>query len=503
MIAKNMICVRKISGRRRREKSSKHVGSVNLNGKKTGALCVFLGLVGLMAAGCIAYKPKPITAATVMGDFEARRLDAPDLRDFLQARQGVKEWPPKAWDLHALTLAAFYYNPDLDVARAQWGTARAGRITAGESPNPTLGLLMGYNSTTPVSEITPWIPEASLEIPIETAGKRGYRIDQARHFSEAARLNIWTAAWNVRSRLRQAYLDLYSARETDLLIARQLAIQTENVKILEAQLAVGEASPADVTQTRLALDAGRLTAIDAANQAAAARVRLASAVGVPAAALDGIAVSFDGLAQIKAELPALEIRRRALINRTDILGALSEYEAAQSSLRLEIAKQYPDINLGPGFQLDQTDAKWTLGLSLILQLLSRNKGPIAEADARRTEAAAKFLALQAKVIGDLESALTATRSAADKAKAVDDMLADLRKREAAAQARYALGDISKLELLGLQLELASSALARLDAVVKAQQAVGDLENAMQSPLDIKEWVLETPVRTSGQAKERK
>ena len=230
---------------------------MNLNGKKTGALCVSLGFIGLLAAGCIAYKPKPITAAAVMGDFEARRLDAPDLKDFLQARQAEKEWPPKAWDLHPLTLAAFYYNPDLDLARAQWGTAQAGRITAGESPNPTLGLLMGYNATSPVSEVTPWIPEAALEIPIETAGKRGYRIDPSRRLSEAARLNIWTAAWDVRSRLRQAHLDLYGARETDILIARQLAIQTENVRILEAQLALGEAAPADITQARLALSAGR------------------------------------------------------------------------------------------------------------------------------------------------------------------------------------------------------------------------------------------------------
>jgi hypothetical protein len=83
------------------------------------------------------------------------------------------------------------------------------------------------------------------------------------------------------------------------------------------------------------------------------------------------------------------------------------------------------------------------------------------------------------------------------------MLANLRKQEAAGQARYAVGDISKLELLGLQLELSASAVARLDALVKAQQAAGDLENAMQSPLDIKEWVLETPGRTPAQAKERK
>jgi cobalt-zinc-cadmium efflux system outer membrane protein len=464
---------------------------------------VVLGLIGLVTSGCVAYKPQPITASAVMGDFEARRLDAPELKNFLQSRQGVKDWPPKTWDLHALTLAAFYYNPDLDVARAQWGIAQAGRITAGEILNPTLSLLMGYNGTSPVSEVTPWIPEFSLEIPIETAGKRGYRIDQARHASEAARLNILSAAWSVRSQLRQAVLELYSARETDALLARQLAIQAENVKILEAQLGVGEVSAAEVTTARLALDAGRLAAIDAANQAAAARVRLAGAIGVPSAALEEIDLAFDGLLQVRPDLPALEVRRRAMVNRADILGALAEYDAAQSALRLEIAKQYPDIALGPGFQLDQTDAKWTLGLSLVLPLLSRNKGPIAEAEARRTESAAKFLALQAGVIGDLESALTATRSAAEKLKATDDMLANFRKQEAAAQARYALGDISKLELLGLQLELSAGAMARLDALVKAQQAVGDLENAMQSPLDIKEWILETPGRTPAQAKERR
>ena len=378
----------------------------------SGAFCIGLGILGLATAGCVAYVPKPITASAVMGDFETRRLDAPELKDFLQARQGVKDWPPKAWDLHALTLAAFYYNPDLDVARAQWGVAQAGRITAGELPNPTLGLLMGYNSTSPVSEVTPWIPEASLEIPIETAGKRGYRIEGARQASEAARLNILSTAWTVRSRLRQALLDLYAAAETDVLLARQLAAQIENVRILEAQLAAGEASPAEVTTARLALDAGRIAAVDAAAQAAAARVRVAGAIGLPSSALEGAAFAFDSLIQASGGLPALEARRRALVSRADILGALAEYDAAQAALRLEIAKQYPDLALGPGFQLDQTDAKWSLGLSLILPLLSRNKGPIAEAEARRTEAGAKFLALQAGVINDLEAALAAARSSA-------------------------------------------------------------------------------------------
>jgi len=53
-----------------------------------------------------------------------------------------------------------------------------------------------------------------------------------------------------------------------------------------------------------------------------------------------------------------------------------------------------------------------------------------------------------------------------------------------------------LELLGVQSELVTSALARLDAIAKAQEAVGQLEDAMQSPLDLEPWTLEAPTRAT-------
>ncbi len=464
---------------------------------------LFLGFIVLLAANCARFQPRPISSARTLDDFEARRLDAPEVIDYLQSKPGIGEWPPPSWDLRSLTLTAMFYHPDLDVARAQWGVAQAGRITAGERPNPTASVLMGYNSTTPVQEITPWIPEAALEIPVETAGKRGYRIAQARHLSEAARLNILSVAWEVRSRLRQAFLDLFAARQTESLLNTQQSLQSESLRILEAQWAVGEASLYDVTQTRIALDNTRLALLEAAKQSSQALVKLAGAIGLPAKSLADVALSFEEFLNVRADIPQDEVRRRALLNRADILGGLSEYEASQSALQLEIAKQYPDINIGPGYQLDQTDSKWTLALSLVLPVFSRNKGPIAEAEARRTETAARFLALQAKVIGEIESAVAACQFAVDKAKTANELQKSLKEQEAAAKARYELGEISKFELLSVQLELASSALARLDALVKAQQAIGELEDAMQSPLDLKDWLMEPQRKSLGQAKERK
>ncbi len=464
-----------------------------------------LGLAVVMAAAgaCVRYHARPIEPAKAMEEFEARRLEARELGDFLVRSGEVKEWPPAAWDLKALTLAALYYHPDMDIARAQFGAARGGVVTAGERPNPTLGLLTGFNSTTPRSEMAPWIPEVSLDIPIEVAGKRGIRIAQARKLAEAARWDVLTTAWEVRSRLSGALLEVWSAGEKATLLSEQEKLQAETVRLLEVQKDAGEASVYDLTQARVALDNARLAAVEGVRAGEEAMAHLASALGLPRRALDGVRLSFDAFRAISPDIPAGEVRHHALLNRSDILAALAAYAASEAALRLEIAKQYPDLHLGPDYQLDQTNSKWTLGLSFELPILSRNRGPIAEAKARREESAARFLAVQSQAIGELDAAVEDCRAAVLKAGAAEDLLANLTVQERAARARRELGEISGLEFLGVRLELNAGAQARLEALVQAQEAVGRLENAAQSPLDVRDWITTMPPAQAGPVKERK
>ena len=180
-------------------------------------------------------------------------------------------------------------------------------------------------------------------------GKRGYRIAQAAHLSDAARFNLASTAWQVRSRVRKSLLALYAAGESEALLKKQEALQAESVRLLEAQLQAGAVSPFEVTQSRVALNQTRFAVHDAEKQAATARVQLAEALGVPLAALDGVALSFDDFKQFPGDVPDAVARRQALLNRADILGALAEYAATQSALQLEIAKQYPNIHLNPGY----------------------------------------------------------------------------------------------------------------------------------------------------------
>jgi cobalt-zinc-cadmium efflux system outer membrane protein len=462
-----------------------------------------LTLVLALAFSCVRYHPRPIAPIKAMADFEARRLDSSELGTFLVANKEVESWPPARWDLKSLTLAALYYHPDMDIARAQWGVARGGRITAGERPNPILNPVMGYNTTSPTSEVTPWIPEVALELSLETAGKRGIRIAEARHLAEAARWQILSTAWSVRSRMRGTLLEVYAAGEMEGLLVGQEKLQAEFVRILELQRDAGEVSTYDLTQARVALDASRLAAIEAARVKEQALARLAGALGLARQALEGVAISFDAFRDLKPDLPSDDIRRHAVLNRSDILAALAEYEARQSALKLEIAKQYPDITLGPDYQLDQTDSKWTIGLGLVLPILSRNRGPIAEALASREESAARFMALQSQVIGELDAAIEDCRAAVLKSRAANDLVANLAGQERAARAQRELGEISPLEFLGIQLELNAAARARLEAMTQAQEAVGRLENAAQSPLDVKDWITTMSREPAGPEKERK
>jgi outer membrane protein, heavy metal efflux system len=447
---------------------------------------VLLGMLAVLA-GCANFQAKPIPLDQPALAFEARTLESLGLKQFLEAnlQHKLKLWPPRAWDLALLTLTALYYHPDLDVARAEWGTAEAGIITAGQRPNPALRFSPSFVPNAE-SGVLPWVLGLNLDIPIETAGKRSYRLEQARHLSEAARLNIGTVAWRVRSRLRTSLLNLYVAERTEAILSRQIAVQEALVKVLEQRLAVGELSQPVVTQAHLALNQQRLSLKEAQKQGAEARVQVAEAIGVAVSALARVPIAFDTLEQPPASqaLSTAEVRRQALTNRTDILKGLADYAATQAALQLEIARQYPDLHLGPGYTFEVGEHRWTLfGVSLILPVLHQNQGPIAEAEARRRETAARFNALQAQVIGEIDRTLASTHAALEKFSTAEALLSSQARQLRSAQASFELGQSDRLALLSQQVEYETAQLSRLEALIKAHQSFGQLEDAVQRPLD--------------------
>jgi outer membrane protein TolC len=405
-----------------------------------------------LLAGCAHFQPQPLSPEKTAAQLESRRLDDVGLKKFLDQNldRELNTWPETNWDLPELTLVAFYYHPSLEVARAQW------------------------------------IVAVTLDWPIETAGKRGKRIAEAKALSESARWNFVSAAWQIRSGVRASLLDLKIAERRTVLLQQEFAAQTGIVRLLEQRFDAGAISRPELTAAQIALNKTQQDLSDAQSKQAEARSRLAEALGLVEAALNGENLNFDFSLPDALPLTSAEARRVALRSRADILAALADYAAAEADLRLEIAKQYPDLHLGPGYAWNSGNAgdnQWSLGLTLELPILDQNQGPIAEAEARRKLAAAKFMELQSQVIGEIDRAVAGFRVAREQLQTGNELLAAEQRQQQSAEAQLQAGAGDQLDSLNAQLELSNAQLAQLDNQTKLQAAFGALEDALQRPGD--------------------
>jgi outer membrane protein TolC len=433
-------------------------------------------MAALLAAGaltgCVKYHPRPLDPPRSEQQFRARTLADPGLRSFVQRT----DWPPARLSLNDLSAAALYFNSDLDITRAQLRTAQAAVVTAQGRPNPSLSVGGGWTNAPESPLVFHFDPAFTLE----TAGKRGWRVLESEKLAEAARIQVVETAWRVRSRVRAAWLDyLIALRSLDVL-RNERNVRTETAAIWEKRLSVGEAARPDVNIARTALISVEVEAKAAETAVSESRAALAAVIGLPSLP----DIDTQTLLTPPVALQLWEVQTAGLLHRADIRGSLLEYAAAEAKLHLEIANQYPDVQLNPSYGFDEGHHKIAFGPSFNIPVFNRNRGPIAEAEARRAEAEARFNALQAKAIGEMEIALARYNGALAELTDIQQRLLRIQQaREAAMRRAFEAGEEDRLVLAGVRVEGAVVARARLDALRRTESALGALEDAVQQPLE--------------------
>ncbi|QAY86182.1 TolC family protein [Pseudomonas arsenicoxydans] len=433
--------------------------------------------VVVLLTGCASYQPQPLAPQKMMAAYEERSLTNPELQRFIAAH-----YPNTTvlWDLNTLTLAANYYSPELDAVRARFASGEAATETAKQRPNPSLSLPLQYAD----QPIKPWTYGLALDIPIETFGKRGYRVAQAQQLSDAARLNIGQTAWQIRSHLRSALLDFYAASQHHAIIERQADIQQNIVTMLQKQLSLGSTSTFELSQEQIILERDRSDLANSEKLMLDAKTLIAQTISIPLRALESIKIDLRDFDHLAPPIPDNTVRRQTILNRTDILGALAEYEASQAALQLEVARQYPNLSLGLGYSFDQGVNKYSVTpAGITLPLFNRNEGPIAEAEAHRKEAAIHVEKLQDQAINQTDSALQHYHLAKENLALIDTQVVTRTAAFQADQRSFDLGAIDRLALSRSRRAVNVDAMTHVDAVVQIQQAISQLENAIQQPLD--------------------
>lgn len=431
----------------------------------------------LPLANCASYHAHPIDPVRTAQALNLRSLSDPRLLRFIAIEQHRAD-PPR-WNLETLTLVATYERPDMPLATAKLGVANAGEITAAELPNPRLSISPTYNTTTTTP--SPWKVGPVITFLIQSSGARPAQIAQAKAQAEAARQALAVTAWELRGQVRTALIASWSAQQATALSAKRLSYAQQYQTAAAQRYQAGMVSAAALNTATLAENRAALQFAADERIARLARTNLAAALGLPTIALHGITLAMAGLSHPQQPGNLAPLVRAALIRRPDVLAALSHYAAAEAGLRLAIAKQYPSLDIGPGYHYDQGDNKYILAISLPLPILNQNQGPIAAARAKRRVAAENFMATQEKVLAQIEHAQTDWRASGAELSSARNVRTAAANALARQRSAFAAGQIGRLRLLGAALAYVQAEQGALAASAHERAALGELEAALYHP----------------------
>ena len=353
-------------------------------------------------SGCAwrSYTAAPLNLPLAAESDIARRLDDPKVQTALVANdQDTTGWPDIVWNRDKLTTAMLSIHPEQQAARAK-AAAALKRIQSGLKPSmPELNTTLEHHSQTSDGKNSPWAVGAGLQWQLVDASVTTALSDYASVETQDVTLSAGETAWRLHTALSAALLEKQVALERARLAAKGLELALAREQSVAVRERYGVASALEVQLTAQRLQDAKREAAEAEAAKVTAQTRLASALSVP----------FDTLNTMRFEewktpvVPdAATTRQLALQNQLAFARERMQYNLAEAELKLQVAKQYPSFNIGPGLLWSQGDTVWQFTFSLPAALLNRNKAAIETAEAQRSAQGAQVLAKQSEIISEVE-----------------------------------------------------------------------------------------------------
>lgn len=442
----------------------------------------------LLVSACSwkTYTAAPLDLAAADVAALERRLDDARTRSVLEANGvDVSDWPGLVWTRETLLLALLDRHPDILAARARVVAAQA-RVPAVQQPvNPDLSTRLENHSDR--GGVSPWSIGAGLQFAFNTWPLRSAQGAVASAEAEEAAVAAGEVAWRLYRLLGEALLALQAAGESAAMAGDALALAQSRVESAEVRQRYGAASALEVQLAREALLSARREQAAASAAASIAQAQLGQALALPPGVLEPVRLSPWPMVPPRTDLEgvgpdASSARAIALRNRLDLAREIALYQVAEANLRVEVARQYPQVRLGPGLVWDQGDRIWQIGLSLPLALLQRNEAGIAAAEARRSAQAQQVLARQAAVAGEVESARQRVVAQARPLLVVREGSAAAAERVRLVQGQFDAGAADAATLIAARAVALQARRLEQDATVAWRQAQWALEAALQAPL---------------------
>lgn len=437
-------------------------------------------LLCLLANACVSYSPAPLDPIARFNVRQAADLEAPEVRAALIASPAGAIGADQRWTLDQLTVAAWTLRPEVAQVRAEIEVAVREGQRAQVRPNPTLSA----NTEHFLGGVSPWTIALQLDWLLGEHGQRKIATQIALQQQQAVQVRLAEALWAIAHEVRAAWSDWCLAGERAR-VARDAVVGVQRGRdLIAARVTAGRQAEHDqaLVEAQLATAEAELQfALSAMNDA---QVVLAHAVGVTQTQFS---IGWDQAPEIDVPVDVSafafdDLMHQAVIDRLDLHAVLYEYAAQEQQLRLEVRKQYPTVQLGPGFGWDRGEHKLLLGVGLSLPLFDRNQAGIAQAEAQRAAIAARFDTLQATARAAVDRAYAALTAALSEAIAFDRVAQERAQLTVRQQQLITAGRGDALTLNDARLAELAAKKNTLESNARLTSAVLELENAVQHPL---------------------
>ncbi|MHC4974488.1 MAG: TolC family protein [Planctomycetota bacterium] len=424
---------------------------------------VLAGLCWLLL-GCQTYTPQPLDPEEILKTIEEQRRTAAqeDVVSLAQATQLMLQHSPRVRDTRA--------------ARA---ASQAFADVKTPLPNPSIEVFPGFLDAAGLLDAERYGVDAVLGWTVLLSGRRRYTDDVNAIRAEAAWIDVAAVEREEYLGLRgelitlaSAVLGLEARRDLQETVDTSLAFMK---RLVDAALATA----LDVREFELESYQAQADVLEAEEWVAESRSRLAMRTGVPADVFRA-----TKLPLLPADVPALEQVHDLMIRDNPELARLrAEYAVAEKELRLEVSKQYPDLDIRGFFGREEGDNTYGIGFGIEIPLFDRNQPGIAAAHARRDQVRTRFGSQVTRGLAGIGAArrrlMVRRRRLAimhEKVGPTAEQTLELARRMLASGAADALRVLTVLrEQKRIRIEL-------LQAELEVFQAWGDLEAACGLPL---------------------
>ena len=363
--------------------------------------------MAVILSGCQSYEAEPLDLESHVATIDERISDAAGIQALLDRLERAGAVVPDAFDPDdGLTAAegevlALFANPSLRLARLDVETADAAADHADRWADP----VFGFDGADILDGGTELGVTVGFSIPISG------RLDVARDRAEAAvgtaRSRVAAAEWAMRCAVRRAWSD-WSAAEEIVALERRLLERREAASRTGASLEQsGELGRLESRVLQAERASQRLAVDSAAFEARQRRRALLALLGL------GPATPVELIPRLDVPSPVVptDADETWWQGQPQVAVLRARYAEAEEDLRLEIRRQYPDLEIAPGFGREEGSDRVLLGFSLPIPLWNANRGPIAEARARRVRARADVEATVERLRHELAAARDAERTA--------------------------------------------------------------------------------------------